>query len=92
MNTITRIQYEKVQAGDIQPGDRVARARTHPFKTVAQVIHGDTAVRLVYDVSPEKRAESIERAGYRRGSYIGPSDRPRKTATWWRELSTEVPA
>lgn len=69
MNTITRIQYEKVQAGDIQPGDRVARARTHPFLTVRSAEHGATSVRLRYEDH-------------------GGSDRPRKTAQWWREVTT----
>jgi hypothetical protein len=40
-------QYERVAAGDIQVGDRVARARTSPFVTVAVIRHGSTAVRLL---------------------------------------------
>lgn len=40
-------QYERVAAGDIQVGDRVARARTHPFVRVAAVRHGSSAVRLL---------------------------------------------
>ncbi|MGA2166267.1 MAG: hypothetical protein ABSH36_17625, partial [Solirubrobacteraceae bacterium] len=40
-------QYERVEAGQIQVGDRVARARTHPFVTVAAIRHGRTAVRLL---------------------------------------------
>ncbi len=40
-------QYEHIDAGDIQVGDRVARARTHPFVKVAAIRHGSTAVRLL---------------------------------------------
>lgn len=40
-------QYERVAAGDIQVGDRVARARTHTFVKVAAINRGVTAVRLL---------------------------------------------
>jgi hypothetical protein len=42
-----REEYERVEAGQIQVGDRVARTRTHPFVTVAAIRHGRTAVRLL---------------------------------------------
>jgi hypothetical protein len=38
---------ERVAAGDIQVGDRAARARTHPFVKVAQINVGNSAVRLL---------------------------------------------
>jgi hypothetical protein len=40
-------QYERVDAGDIQVGDHVARARTHTFVKVAAINRGNTAVRLL---------------------------------------------
>ncbi len=40
-------EYERVEAGQIQVGDRVARTRTHPFVTVATIRHGRTAVKLL---------------------------------------------
>lgn len=40
--------HKRILAGDIRPGDRVARARTRPFFEVAAVRPGPVAVRLTY--------------------------------------------
>lgn len=39
--------YERVAAGDIQPGDLVARTRTTEFERVHAVQHGPVAVRFL---------------------------------------------
>lgn len=42
------MNYERITAADIRPGDRIARARTHTFREVAEVRRGEVAVRLIY--------------------------------------------
>lgn len=42
----TAQQYERVPAGEIRPGDRVARSRTHPFHTVTAIERTPTCVWL----------------------------------------------
>lgn len=63
------MRYERITAAEVLPGDRIARARTHPFRRVTRVEEGPVAVRFTYDT--------------------GGTDRPRKTAPWWRELAAE---
>ena len=40
--------YHRVLAGDIRPGMRVARRRTHEFHRVTHVRESDTSVWLTY--------------------------------------------
>lgn len=40
--------YERVEAGDVQPGDRVARTRNAEFHEVAAIDQGATTVRFHY--------------------------------------------
>lgn len=47
--------YVRIQAEDIRPGDRVARARTHPFHLVTDVRPGGTAVWLTYESGARDR-------------------------------------
>jgi hypothetical protein len=46
---MTSTQYERIEAGDIQPGDRVARARSHPFQQVAATSVGPVSITLQFD-------------------------------------------
>lgn len=39
--------YERVEVGDIQVGDRIARARTHDFEQVAAISVGNTAAHIL---------------------------------------------
>lgn len=68
-------EYERVLAGDIHPGDRVARARTHDFREVKAIRHGPVAVTLVYDVRVDGMGRKYE-----------VFDRPSKWAKWWKEV------
>lgn len=43
------ISYERVPAAEIRLGDRVARARTHPFHEVTEVRHAGSSAMLVLD-------------------------------------------
>lgn len=63
--------YERIEAGAIVPGDRVARARTHEFVYVERVELHPTSVSL-YAVPPRSTTGRITRWA-----------RPRKTARWW---------
>lgn len=72
-----RMKYERILAGDIRPGDRVARTRNEPFATITHVAHGPVAVSLYTDA---ERTMSYHRN--RRPVHA----RPRKTAKWWREV------
>jgi len=38
--------YVRIEAGAIRPGDRVARARSHPFAQVTGISLGAKAIRL----------------------------------------------
>ena len=37
-------EYERIEAGQIQPGDRVARARSHPFQEVTAISTGPISI------------------------------------------------
>jgi hypothetical protein len=65
---------ERILAGDIRPGDRVARTRTRPFLSVIDVRRGPVAVTIVYSRRP---------ATYGRPRTVEHFDRPRATAKWW---------
>ena len=54
MNTSTT-QYARVLAGDITPGDEVARTRTATFNTVAEVQHNASTVWLIYTTGGRDR-------------------------------------
>lgn len=41
-------QFERITADEIQAGDRVARARSHPFFEVSRVEHHEKAVWIYY--------------------------------------------
>lgn len=41
--------YERITAGDVQPGDRIARAKTHRFRLVTRIEEGPVSVRFTYD-------------------------------------------
>jgi hypothetical protein len=43
---MTSTAYERIEAEQIQPGDRVARARTHPFQQVTAISTGPIAITL----------------------------------------------
>lgn len=43
---MTSTQYERIEADDIQPGDRVARARSHPFQQVTARSTGPISITL----------------------------------------------
>ncbi len=66
----------RLTAGEIQPGDAVARARTHDFRIVASVEHTATSVWINYEPVPEKISE------WNPTGEIG-RDRPRQDARWW---------
>lgn len=70
--------YERVQAGEIRAGDKVARARTHPFREVSHVSHGPRSVQIYYADADDGLLTG--------GSFHfrTPFDRPRLTASWWR--------
>lgn len=70
------MDYERIEAGAIAVGDRVARARTHDFKTVSGIQLHPTAVSIFY--------------GDGRGSRFGGKDRPRRNAKWWREVPDQT--
>lgn len=74
--------YERITAADIRPGMRVARARTHPFHEVEEVHPGPRAVTLVYVTTFDPAYPP--RPGQQHGGRQ--FDRPRLTASWWREL------
>lgn len=46
--TTTATTYERVEAGDVRVGDRVARTRKAPFHEVADIDQGSTTVRFHY--------------------------------------------
>lgn len=64
-------EHERILAGDIKPGDRVARSRNDTFETVVAVERGPVAVRLL---------------GSPVGTRSRTIARPRQTAKWWREV------
>ncbi len=45
---MTSFQFERIEAGDVQPGDQVARARSHPFQRVTAISTGPVAVTLQF--------------------------------------------
>jgi hypothetical protein len=45
---VTSFQFERIEAGDIQPGDQVARARSHPFHKVTAISTGPVAITLQF--------------------------------------------
>lgn len=49
MNLNASRTFERIVAGNIKPGDKVARARTHTFQTVASVSPGATSVYIEYE-------------------------------------------
>lgn len=63
------MQYERVLAENIKPGDRVARARTHGFLEVESVTRHEKSVVIRYMTG---------------GGRWGSMDRPRRTARWWK--------
>ena len=69
--------YHRVLAEEIRPGMKVARARTHNFREVAEVRQGNSAVTIYY-VHP-----------LHPGSGYGGYDRPRKDAKWWMEMEAD---
>jgi hypothetical protein len=58
--------YERILAGEIEAGMRVARTRTANFYTVKRADRIGVSVWLYYEEH-------------------GARDRPRQTASWWRE-------
>jgi hypothetical protein len=69
--------YERITAGEIRPGDTVARSRTHMFTRIDEVREGPVAVSLY------TRETAYDRYRGRRIVWA----RPRKTAKWWREVA-----
>ena len=53
--------YERIDAGQIQPGDRVARTRTRPFFEVKAVSHGPVAVTIAYTTGGRDRPRKTAR-------------------------------
>lgn len=48
-STMTPTQYERIEAGEIRPGDHVARARSHRFQQVTAISTGPISVTLQFD-------------------------------------------
>jgi hypothetical protein len=55
------VTSERISAGDIRPGDRVARSRTHPFRRVEAVEPLRRTVRLHLDGAPSTRPAKAAR-------------------------------
>jgi hypothetical protein len=55
--TMTPTQYERIEAGEIKPGDRVARARSHSFQQVTAISTGPVAITLRFgrDIARPRR-------------------------------------
>jgi hypothetical protein len=55
--TTTSTEYERIEAGEIQPGDRVARARSHRFQQVTAISTGPVAITLRFgrDIARPRR-------------------------------------
>jgi hypothetical protein len=66
--------YERITAGDIRPGDTVARSRTHTFTRIVAISEGPVSVSL-YTTDERDRFNGLRIVWAR----------PRKTAKWWRE-------
>lgn len=61
------VTYERILAGDIKPGDKVARARTHTFCEVESVRFGAKAIRLHFDGAEDARPQQTARWWIQRG-------------------------
>ena len=69
-------EYERITADDIGIGDRVARAKTHEFEEVTEIVEGPVARRLIGGRLPDRWSNDTRRT----------IARPRRTAKWWREV------
>ncbi len=56
-STTTPTQYERIEAGEIRPGDQVARARSHRFQRVTAISIGPVAITLRFgrDIARPRR-------------------------------------
>ena len=68
-------RYIRIKAEDIQPGDHVARARTHPFVEIVEVVRGPKAVSL-------RTVRAVDRFTRRPLVYA----RPQHHQLWWKEV------
>lgn len=85
------MQHERITAEDVRVGDRIARTRTATFREVESIREGDTTRRFLYVPTPREIAWHEEH-GYPMGGgsgHVGGTDRPRRTAKWWRELDEQ---
>lgn len=71
VNEVT--QYQRITCEDVKVGDRIARAKSHPFNEVVEIHEGPVSRRLIFThAAPEARRD------------WGQNIRPRRTAKLWR--------
>lgn len=76
--------YERITCDQVEVGDRIARAKSHPFEKVVHITEGPAARRLFFSYSQESRLPGSR--SRHPGKWWGSNIRPQRHAKLWREV------